>query len=568
MKRFRIFLTLVLALLTLTACNQLTEPPEVTAFTDPAEKSPIVVTTVEQLLSAIAPGAEIILGEGEFHLDSAPDYGDRRGPYYIWNDLGMDTYELQIQYVDGLTIRGAGQGKTTLVTDSRWANVISIVDSQNVTLQDMTLGHTEMTEACEGGVIRLNCVDTVNLEGLGLYGCGTCGLYANDCQDVTMESCEVYDCSISGIQLGQCGRVTVNQSDFHSLGKEMPVLQVFGIWGSDEVLISDCMVNDNYIQNIAEIHGENVVLRNNCFSSNRIASAAFSFQSEGITLENNQFEGEPPRNWYTSDSFPGLDQNGEELLLEESRQDKEPVSPGTAVPVSTGEQKTVKVKNVNDFLNAIGPDTCIVLNTKLLDLSKSNSYKNALDYFEKNPESDTRYQEENAPYYCWVNNYDGPSLVITDVSNMTIQGKNDDRTESTISAVPRYADVLTFENCSAITLSGFTAGHTIEPGYCTGGVFLLKNSENILIDNCGMFGCGTDGVSGLLSRNIQIVNSEIYECSYCGIELSQCDNVAICGTIIRDIRNDWQGDAPFFSFYGSSNVTLDGATLDGNYVGS
>ena len=90
----------------------------------------------------------------------------------------------------------------------------------------------------------------------------------------------------------------------------------------------------------------------------------------------------------------------------------------------------------------------------------------------------------------------------------------------------------------------------------------------MLIDNCGMFGCGTVGVNANATRNLQVVNSEIYESSYNGITLWDSENVAISGTIIRDIRNEWEGEAPYFSFAASRNVTLDGVPLDGNYIGN
>ncbi len=568
MKRFCAVLMTLTLLFALTACDTIDEVPEVTSFQPPAPEVPGVVTNVDELLAAIKPGAQIILGEGEFCLNKASDYGGQGGDYYHWVSLGMNEYELQIQYVSDLTIRGAGKGKTTLVTEPRFANVLTLSNCHDINLENMTLGHREMTEACEGGVIRLEAAKDVSLENLGLFGCGTVGLQAFESQQLTLEDCEIYNCSSAGVMIGSCQDVEIEESSFHSLGKELPVMHVFGIWDSEKVEISDCRIYDNYVQNLASISGErHLVLEDNRFSENRVAAAAFDFQTEGIILDSNIFEGDVPRNWYAANGYPGLDWRGNPVFFEEPEPEPFPVTPGVPMPVATGEQREVKVKNVEQFLQAIGPDTCIILDSKLMFLSKSKGYKEAMDYFETNGMYDAEYQEEDRPYYKWVNNYDGPSLVISGVSNMTIRAEGKDRSAHTISAVPRYADVLTFENCSAITLSGFTAGHTIEEGVCTGGVFLLENSQDILIENCGMYGCGTEGVCGMYSQNIQVVNSEIYECSYTGIELTQCDNVAISGTLIRDIRNDWEGDAPFFRFYDSRNVTLDGFPLDGNYVG-
>ena len=82
-----------------------------------------------------------------------------------------------------------------------------------------------------------------------------------------------------------------------------------------------------------------------------------------------------------------------------------------------------------------------------------------------------------------------------------------------------------------------------------------------------MFGCGTMGVDAINTLNLQVINSEIYECSITGIQLDSCENVTIAGTLIRDISNDWMDECPYFELRGSKNVTVDGQPLDSNYVG-
>ena len=72
----------------------------------------------------------------------------------------------------------------------------------------------------------------------------------------------------------------------------------------------------------------------------------------------------------------------------------------------------------------------------------------------------------------------------------------------------------------------------------------------------------------VLSQVSSITGVESYTTSYNGITLWDSENVAISGTIIRDIRNEWEGEAPYFSFAASRNVTLDGVPLDGNYIGN
>ena len=56
---------------------------------------------------------------------------------------------------------------------------------------------------------------------------------------------------------------------------------------------------------------------------------------------------------------------------------------------------------------------------------------------------------------------------------MTITGKTG-KNANTLSATPRYAQVLSFDRCSNIAVENLTAGHTKEPGYCVGGVLLFQ----------------------------------------------------------------------------------------------
>ena len=171
-----------------------------------------------------------------------------------------------------------------------------------------------------------------------------------------------------------------------------------------------------------------------------------------------------------------------------------------ADPVITGQQNTVHVATVDEFLNAIAPDTEIVVDAALLDLSQA-----------------ANYGKSGGKYYRWEDPFDGPELILQDLSNFTIRGSGQERTDGAISAVPRYADVLTFENCANIYVANLTVGHTQEPGYCMGGVLHYINSQSILVENCDLYGCGTMGVNGDNSLDIQVYNCYIHDCSVSGV---------------------------------------------------
>lgn len=237
-------------------------------------------------------------------------------------------------------------------------------------------------------------------------------------------------------------------------------------------------------------------------------------------------------------------------------QDTEETKPTMAefTPVATGEQKQIHVSTVDEFLSALAPDTEILLDAEFYDLSTA-----------------TGYGETGSTYYRWEEVFDGVQLTIQDVSNLTIRTESEDITEHTISARPRYAHVLNFDNCSAITLEGFTAGHTFEPGSCAGGVIGFRGSEDFLINRCGLYGCGVVGVWAEMSKNIQVANCDIYECSWGGIYMVGCRDVTFSGNTIRDLGEEFDGvryDGTPFMLHDTRNITIDGVKKDDGYIGN
>lgn len=218
------------------------------------------------------------------------------------------------------------------------------------------------------------------------------------------------------------------------------------------------------------------------------------------------------------------------------------------IPVTAAPQKQVTVSTADEFIAAIGSDTEIILNADLIDLSEATGYGKAA-----------------GNSYYWGEGYDGPEFRISGISNLTIRGSGENHDANVISSVPRYAYVLLFENCSNIHVTGFTAGHTKEPGYCMGGVLGFQNCQDLLVEDCGLFGCGTLGVMGMSSKNMQIINCEIYECSVGGVELTNCDDVNVDGCTFRDLG--WRDDhgnfieMDAFRVYGCGKVTCNGENV-------
>lgn len=222
--------------------------------------------------------------------------------------------------------------------------------------------------------------------------------------------------------------------------------------------------------------------------------------------------------------------------------------------VCTGAQTQVRVSTVDELLAAIAPDTEIILDGEFYDLSTA-----------------TGYGKTGSTYYRWEEVFDGVQLTIQDVNNLTIRAEGEDIKAHTVSARPRYAHVLNFDNCSAITVEGFTAGHTFEPASCAGGVLGFQGSQDILIHNCGLYGCGVVGVWAERSKSIQVANCDIYECSWGGIYMVGCRDVTFNGNTIRDLGQEFDGtwhEGTAFMLHDTANITIDGVKKDDSYIGN
>ncbi len=171
--------------------------------------------------------------------------------------------------------------------------------------------------------------------------------------------------------------------------------------------------------------------------------------------------------------------------------------------------KTVNVSSDSEFLNAISPNTEIVI---------KEGYYNLSDYVEKQSQNFThkfvRFDE------C----FDGAEIFIKDVSFIKISGNTKKFSDTELVVTPRYATVLNFENCNSIEISNLTIGH-VDAGECSGDVLDFSNCSDVTIDNTDIFGCGVYGIRAKdKTGNVYVSNSTIRDCSDGPMDISD-----VCG---------------------------------------
>lgn len=540
MKRTSVWL-LVLALVVglLTGCGTEQEeqlPSESVAETVSATGQ--MVKTVDDLLAAIAPGAEINLEAGTYNLSAAVDYGkDTASEYYEWISVG-DGYALRLVGVDNLTIRGSGMDATTLSAEPRYADVMVLLNCDNVTLEDFTAGHTEGASECTGGVLALQGCRGIAMNQVGLYGCGVNGVDAQHCSNISIGDSRIYDCSSSAVTANDSSGVTVERCEINNIGGgNYGGFAVFSVNQCSDVSISDNRIFDNNMYSLLVAgDGSPVEMRGNQITGNRVWESAFNLYNAELVLDENTFENNVIRNWYQEGASSAVDKEG--TPLSETDLDSMNIRNDQEDAV---ERNVVHAATVDELLEAIAPNTEIILDEALYDFSTAAGYG-----------------ETAGEYYYWEETFDGPELVISDVDNLVIRSEDGDMKAHTLTAVPRYANVLSFKRCSNISLSGFTAGHTVEPGSCIGGVLKFTDSDRIQVDNCGLYGCGILGVQTEFCGDVTVSNCDIYECSMGGISMYCTEYIVIEKCTFRDLG----GDSMMFS--GCENVKVDEKAVDGN----
>ncbi len=518
----------------------------------------IKVSTVDGLLAAIAPDTVIELEAGTYDLTTASDYGqDTHSAFYSWNGA-YDGFELVLQNMRNLTIRGAGKGETVLAAVPRYANVLQFYGCQGINVEALTAGHTTEPGFCMGGVLSFDNCERVTVDACGLYGCGTIGVQARECTELTVKSTEIYECSYGAVSVGSCRDVTVEDCDIHDHGTRAgqgDAIFVFDLNYSDGVTIHNNRIHDNRAQVMLNSdYARRVLFLSNELRGNAFVTNVFDLEGYGITVDGCVFEGNDVRGgWYRRSGVYASSVSGEtleaalfgEMTLRDIDPDDvlPPVPPSGALDLPKGGE--VMVTSVDEFLEALGPDRTIILDGALFDLSTASNYGGI-----------------GTDCYYWAEDYDGPELVIHDVNGLTIYAKDSSSGATTLAAIPRYADVLSFRNCENLTLSGFTAGHTKEPGSCSGGVLNFQNCSQVTLEKMRLYGCGVLGIQAFQCATLNILRTEIYECSQGGASFFQCDGIRFADCGIHDVPS------PALRFNESGDKTWNGEAiigLDGEY---
>ena len=199
----------------------------------------ITVSNTEELVKAIGSNREICIKNHITLTSEKQSKPSNFGNKHVYWDEDFDGYTLCIKDVKNLKIKGSHgtEAQTQILATPRYAFVMKFENSRNITIEELTLGHTPAGE-CSGGVLSFKDCSNINMKQAGLFGCGTDGLVLenvknfkavliaihnctqlimniNNSSDILFEKCSFFDntgyYSFAGINITGCKNVTFNK---------------------------------------------------------------------------------------------------------------------------------------------------------------------------------------------------------------------------------------------------------------------------------------------------------------------------------------------------------------------
>lgn len=505
---------------------------------DLKDRNVVYAATAEELLKALRPDTEVHLTGRSYNLSQALGYGNFGGDYYDWSNI-YDGYELTVYNLVNFSIMADKPG-IEIVTAPRYAAVMRFENCRNLRFEGFTAGHTDGAGTCTGAVLNFSNCTGVEVEHCDLYGCGTYGVELDRCRDLSVRDSVIRDCSYGASSAIQSSNVQVDGCTVYGIENYNGIFWFSGcsgavtnclirncsgsalIWSdTSEIYLGGCEVRDNAFGGVFYANPQPITVESCTFRNN---SGVWYFEEWGASKRVVNAEGEPLEDY----DLYSMAQDGDVSWTPPA--DKVPDTP----PVEPSADGMIHVTNVDELLASIAPGVTIYLEDGIYNLAEATGYGT--------------YTGD--AYYYWMNCYDGPGLVLRDLDNFTLTAGGPHR--ATVTAEPRYADVISFESCTGLNLSNFTAGHTQDPGECAGGVLNFMNCGKVAIQDCSLYGCGVLGVSAYSSRDLSVRYTEIHHCTYGAFSFSDCVGVSAEHCNIHDIPGY------IWSAYGCRDMSYDG----------
>ena len=215
----------------------------------------------------------------------------------------------------------------------------------------------------------------------------------------------------------------------------------------------------------------------------------------------------------------------------DTKQNPEADSPPPKEEVDSRENDdTVTVSTAAELIRAIAPDAHIIL--------KPGDY-NFSALTEEEIESCGGYVRPDSLAYGEIAIYNAPGLILEAEESGSVR----------LITENGYADVVTLVHCDGAVLKGLVIGHEIEKGECDADVLRIDTCEDVRMEECGLFGCGADGIWAEKADHLTVTKTDIYECT------SSIFSLVDTGEAVFDRCRFYDNDGMFF-LWGETEVLV------------
>ena len=198
------------------------------------------VSTAADLLNAIAPNKRIILSSGTYNLSSV-NIASVNNNYVSWETV-YDGTEVIVTGVKNCIISGStGAEATSIVVEPRYADVLRFSNCFNISIDNLTIGHTTEPGYCTGGVLNFFESQNAGIESCVLYGCGTLGIIADKVNGLTVSDTEIKDCTYGIMSVSSSYSMSFENCSFYDcVGYTMMTFD-----NCDDVSFDGCLIENN-----------------------------------------------------------------------------------------------------------------------------------------------------------------------------------------------------------------------------------------------------------------------------------------------------------------------------------
>lgn len=257
-----------------------------------AAQTTVTVSTSEELIKAIGSDRTIYLNTGDYDLTDqyslTTDFVSWEGEY--------DGSQMVITNVKNLKIIGKPNAKVLVSPQYTW--VMKFVDSENIVMDNYTMGHT-VGGYCTGGVVSLNNCTNVKITGCKLFGSGTYGMEINDSKNITLEKSDVYKCTYGLLLMNSSTNCNFIKTRFRETGE----FDLITITNCTEVNFKTCVfeknVSSNYFFRLDSDYYEyetnktggsaNITINTCIFRDNKVSYFTTDYSNK-LTIGDNRFE--------------------------------------------------------------------------------------------------------------------------------------------------------------------------------------------------------------------------------------------------------------------------------------